>query len=131
MSLEKQQPRDGFSLVEVIVAIVVLSFGLLAMAASTGYVYNQLRSTAFDTQRNLARQAAVEQVRGMFWDSVTTTVRTTTRGRYTVAFAAVAASSTNTVKTVRIVTTGPGYRSGKAVRHTVVDTARIQVIKPL
>jgi prepilin-type N-terminal cleavage/methylation domain-containing protein len=131
MSLEQKKSRDGFSLVEVIVAMVVLSFGLLAMAASTGYVYNQLRSTAFDTQRNLARQAAVEQVRGMFWNDLTTTPQTTTRGRYTVTFVTVAAASTNMVKTVRIVTTGPGYRSGKAVRQTVVDTARIQVVRPL
>ena len=130
MSVKQQQSREGFSLVEVIIAIVVLSFGLLAMASSTGYVYNQLRSSAFDTQRNLARQAAIEQVRGMFWDSVTTTARTTTRGRYTVTFAATAAS-TSMVKRVRVITTGPGYRSGKAVRQTVVDTASIQVMKPL
>ena len=129
MSLEQQKSRDGFSLVEVIVAIVVLSFGLLAMAASTGYVYNQLRSTAFDTQRNLARQATVEQVRGMFWDSIPSTARTVVRGRYTITYRATISNSM--VKTVRIITTGPAYRSGKAVRQTVSDTASIRVMKPL
>lgn len=130
MSLEQQNSRGGFSLVEIIVAMVVLSFGLLAMAASTGYVYNQLRSSAFDTQRNLARQATIEQVRGMFWDSIPTTARTTTRGRYTVTYIALN-TSTTTVKNVSVITTGPGYRSGKAVRQTVVDTASIRVMRPL
>jgi prepilin-type N-terminal cleavage/methylation domain-containing protein len=129
MSLEQQNSRGGFSLVEIIVAMVVLSFGLLAMAASTGYVYNQLRSSAFDTQRNLARQAAIEQVRGMFWDSIPSTARTQTRGRYNVTY--VALNTTGTVKTVRFITTGPGYRSGKAVRQTVTDTANIRVVRPL
>src|SRR5687768_16881514 len=55
--------QGGFSLVEVVIAIMVLSFGLLAMAASTGYVASQLRSSVFDTQRNLARQRIVEQLR--------------------------------------------------------------------
>jgi Tfp pilus assembly protein PilV len=53
---EANNNPGGFSLVEVVVAILVLSFGLLAMAASTGYVATQLRSTTWDTQRNLARQ---------------------------------------------------------------------------
>jgi prepilin-type N-terminal cleavage/methylation domain-containing protein len=131
MSLKQQQSRDGFSLVEVIVAMLVLSFGLVAMAASTGYVYNQLRSTAFDTQRNLARQAAIEQVRGMFWNNIPTTAVSTTRGRYTVSYVALP-SSTSTVKTVRVITSGPAYRAGgKGTRQTVVDTASIQVMKPL
>lgn len=123
------QPKDGFSLVEVIVAILVLSFGLLTMAASTGYVYNQLRSTAFDTQRNLARQAATEQIRGMFWDSIPTTARTMTRGRYTIVYRA--SLPTNMVKLVTVITVGPGYRTGKAVRQTVADTASFEVVKPL
>jgi prepilin-type N-terminal cleavage/methylation domain-containing protein len=123
------QPKDGFSLVEVIIAMLVLSFGLLTMAASTGYVYNQLRSTAFDTQRNLARQGAVEQIRGMFWDSIPTTARTMTRGRYTIVYRATLPSTM--VKRVTLITVGPGYRSGKAVRQTVADTASFQVVKPL
>jgi prepilin-type N-terminal cleavage/methylation domain-containing protein len=129
MSLEQQNSRGGFSLVEIIVAMVVLSFGLLAMAASTGYVYNQLRSSAFDTQRNLARQATIEQVRGMFWNDIPSTAQTQTRGRYTVSF--MATNATSTVKTVRVITTGPGYRSGRAVRQIVVDTASIRVMRPL
>ena len=60
---EANNNPGGFSLVEVVVAILVLSFGLLAMAASTGYVATQLKSTTWDTQRNLARQQVIEQLK--------------------------------------------------------------------
>lgn len=120
---------NGFSLVEVIVAMMVLTFGLLAMAASTGYVFNQLRSTAFDTQRQLARQQVVEQMRGMFWDSIPSTARTTTVGRYTMTYQGTMV--VNGIKRVRIITQGPAYRARRGARTTVSDTINVDVVRPI
>ena len=120
---------NGFSLVEVIVAMMVLTFGLLAMAASTGYVFNQLRSTAFDTQRQLARQQVVEQMRGMFWDSIPSTAQTTTVGRYTMIYQGTTIA--NGIKQVRIITQGPAYRARQGARTTVSDTINVDVVRPI
>ena len=120
---------NGFSLVEVVVAMVVLTFGLLAMAASTGYVYNQLRNTGFDTQRMLAKQQVVEQLRGMFWADISTTAVTRTVGRYTITHQW--SGGTSVVKSVRIITSGPAYYGINGATRTIgVDTMRIEIVKP-
>jgi len=118
--------REGFSLVEIIVAIMILSFGLLAMASSTGYVSTQLRSSAFDTQRNLARNQIIEQLRGTFWSSVVGGSQTV--GRYTITISV--ATPNSVLKRVNVITSGPAYRSGRGARVTIVDTAVIQIVRP-
>ena len=124
---------DGFSLVEIIAAIMILSFGLLTMAASTTYVTAQLRSASFDTQRNLARQQVMEQLRGTFYDSVNTNTTGLAVGRYRVTWNVTIPSANNPIKEVRVITRGPAYRptrTNKAVRSTVTDTAFVEIVRP-
>ena len=129
MSQTPKSNQNGFSLVEIIVAMMVLSFGLLAMAASTGYVFNQLRSTSWDSHRMLAKQEMVEQLRGMFWTDIpTTTAATTTIGQYSMSY--LATMPTTFTKRVRIITSGPGYRMGTGTQTTVVDTTTVVVTRP-
>src|SRR5207253_859446 len=85
--------REGFSLVEIIVAMVILTFGMLAMAASTGYIAGQLRSSAFDTKRNIARQQVIEQLRGTFFASIATNSTGLGVGPYTVTWTLVTSSA--------------------------------------
>lgn len=120
--------QDGFSLVEVVIAIMVLSFGLLAMAASTGYVATQLRSTTFDTQRNLARQRVAEQLRSTIFTNVTTNTTGQTVGRYTVRWNVTNVNAAQ--RRVQIITAGPAYRAGQGARTTVTDTATIVIVSP-
>lgn len=63
-------PRDGFSLVEVIVALVVLTIGLLAMAATTGHVITRVRMSGLDTERAVATQQVVEWLRAQPFNAV-------------------------------------------------------------
>ena len=121
--------REGFSLIEVIAAIMILSFGLLVMAASTGYVAAQMRSTAFDTERNLLRQKAVEQVRSTNFNNLQTQAWITS-GLYSVRWRVTNTSSE--LKQVVIITRGPAYRASGdgAVRTTVQDSATITVMSP-
>ena len=126
---ENTSARGGFSLVEIIAAIMILSCGLLAMAASTTYVSAQLRSTSFDTQRTLARQQVMEQLRGTFFANVATNSTGQTVGRYTV-FWVVSEPATN-VKSVSVITRGPAYRSQRTgARTTVTDTAVFEITAP-
>jgi Tfp pilus assembly protein PilV len=125
----KTTRRGGFSMVEVVIAIMVLSFGLLAMAASTGYVAAQLRSSVFDTQRNLARQRTVELLRSTVFQNVTTNTAGQTVGRYTVRWNVTNVSAMQ--RNVQIITVGPAYRAGRGSRATVTDTSTITIVSPL
>lgn len=55
--------RDGFSLVEVLVATVILAVGFLAMAATTGAVLNRIRGAGLETERAAAVQQITERLR--------------------------------------------------------------------
>lgn len=125
---ERTKNREGFSLVEIVVAMMILTCGLLAMAASTTYISSQMRSTTFDTQRNLARQQVIEQLKGTFFASVTTNTTGLSVGRYTVTWAV--ASPNSAMKQVTVITSGPAYRAGAGSRTTVVDTALIDIVSP-
>ena len=119
----------GFSLVEVVVAILVLSFGLLAMAASTGYVATQLRSTTWDMQRNMARQQIIEQLKATVFANVNTNTTGQAVGPYTVRWNVTNVSSAE--RRVQIITTGPAYRtSNRRTMTTIVDTASITIASP-
>lgn len=126
----KAQNREGFSLVEIIVAMLILSFGLLAMAASSAYVFGQIRSNAFDTQRNLARQQVIEQLRGTFFSNIATNSTGLSVGRYVVTWTVT--QPTSAVKRLNVITSGPAYgrTSSKASRVTVVDTAQVEIVSP-
>ena len=127
---EANNNSGGFSLVEVVVAILVLSFGLLAMAASTGYVATQLRSTTWDTQRNLARQQVIEQLRATVFANITQNTAGQAIGPYTVRWNVTNVSAAQ--RRVEIITTGPAYRSSanRRTMSTIVDTAIVNIARP-
>jgi len=57
------KPRAGFTLVEVVVAIVILTTGLLAVAAGSGSVYRMLGSGHRSTAAAGVAQARLERLR--------------------------------------------------------------------
>lgn len=122
--------RGGFSLVEIIAAIMILSTGLLAMAASMTFIAAQLRSSSFDTQRNLARQQVIEQLRGTFFDNVTTSSTGVSVGQYTVRWN-VTPLAGNAIRRVQLITRGPAYRSQRQGARTIVqDTVMFEIVNP-
>ena len=64
--------RDGVGLIEVIIGILILAVGILAMAASTTFVQVQLWSADMRTERSVARQQVLEELRAAPFDSVAT-----------------------------------------------------------
>ena len=126
-----QQPRsgqNGFSLVEILIATMVMTFGLLAMASSTAYVSAQLKSTTYETQRTQAKERIVEQLRATPWVNISTRTSALSVDRYSVTWNVTTNSLT---KTVSLFTSGPAYRGkSKGMRTTVIDTMVFDIVSP-
>ena len=120
--------RSGMGLLEVIVALIILTVGVLAMAASTTFVQMQLWSADLRTERSVARQQVVEALRADPFDSIQTRVQgdAVTRGRYTLWWDA--ASLQWELKEVQVYTRGPAIVNGQ--RQTgVVDTMTFRIAR--
>ena len=126
--MKQNANANGFSLVEVIVAIVVLAVGMLAMAASTGYISAQIRSSSFSTQRMMAREEVIERLRAQPFDNITTNATAQVVGRYSMTWTVT--SVNNYLKNVLVIASGPAYRLGTGARTNVVDTVAVRISKP-
>ena len=56
--------RGGFTLVELVIALVVLTIGMVGMAAAAGYATTEAHSSSMRTQRTAAIEAVLEELRG-------------------------------------------------------------------
>ena len=69
--IRRDQGRSGFSLVELIVAVIILSIGVLSMAGTSIWVVRQITLSRLHTERAVARQSAIETIRaGTFANAV-------------------------------------------------------------
>lgn len=121
--------RDGFSLIEVIVSLLILSVGVLAMAASTGYILSLVHQSTFRTERNVAVREVSEQLRAADWSNIDATCasNTFTVGNYTVT--CTTAQPSLHLKEVSLTSVGPGY-AGAAIEQ-VTETTAIILAEPL
>jgi len=94
----------GFTLVEMIAAILILAIGLLGLAGTTGYVVRQTALGDATTERSMALQTVVETLRARPFASVGSGTRTI--GSFAVSWSV--AANTGDVMTVEVVTVGPG-----------------------
>ena len=62
--------RAGFSMVEVIIAIIILAIGILGLAGSTAYIVRQITFSDLLTERSVAFQTAIDRLQAMPYDSV-------------------------------------------------------------
>jgi Tfp pilus assembly protein PilV len=125
MTDERQAIPGGFTLVEVIVAIFVLSTGILAMAASTGYIFAQLKDAGGRTERAFATQQVVEELRAIPVSSSLPQDPVRRVGRFTVSWRVVSAASQYRV--LEIETVGPGFVSGRGLVDDLPDTTYISL----
>ncbi|MBI4408662.1 MAG: prepilin-type N-terminal cleavage/methylation domain-containing protein [Gemmatimonadetes bacterium] len=123
-------PRGGFSIVEIIIAMVILSFGLLAMAAATGYIGSEIRLADVRTERIAALQHQAEILRtqgstpqGYIDLAARAQGSAETVGRFTIWWDV--QSPADNMKEVWLYSQGPAFRDGAwqtAVRDTFVVT---------
>lgn len=119
----------GFSMVEVIIAIVVLAVGVLGMAGTTAYIVRQITLADVMTERSVALQTVIERVQSIPFASVGS--GSDSVGVFAVSWSTVAESSTS--RLVTVVTTGPGLTTspGNAfpfLGPNVADTFEYRVI---
>lgn len=117
-------------MVEVIVAIVILAFGLLAMAGTTGVVVRQVTLADVSTERAVALQTTLERLQSLPYDSVVT--GSATEGIFGVEWTVVAPAKQ--WKVVQVITTGPGIKTtptgGPMLYNRVPDTFTYRIIRP-
>ena len=122
----------GFSLVELVMAVVVLAFGVVGLATTTLVITRQLTLAEVTTARVTTIQSVMERIRATSYDSLSA-------GGDTIG--AMVVSWTTTVNTaqdkaVRIVTVGPGQAPISATQSTpmlsssVADTVFYRVLRP-
>ena len=124
--------RSGFSMVEVIIAIVILAFGLLGMAGTTAVVIRQISLADVATERAAALQTTIERLRAAAWNSLTTTLASGTDsvGIFQVTWTSVSPSGQWAV--FEIVTLGPGMDSGGGfpqLTSNVADTFTYRILR--
>lgn len=121
--------RDGFGLIEVIIAMLILTVGVLAMGASTGYILNQVRASEFRTERVTNVRGAAERLHAMTWEDLTTTACPTTvvsTDRYEVRCELTVSGN---LARVRLISEGPAYVGGR-LRVDAVDTTVMSIARP-
>lgn len=120
-----QVDRGGFTLVEVMVAMLVLTTGILAMAASTGFIFNRLKESGGRTERALVIQQVADSLRSAQSEAVLTPRSNQRVGRYSVSWQVDPVS--NRLDRVTIVTVGPGFVSGQGMVPNLTDTTHISL----
>lgn len=130
MTTARQQP--GFSLVEVIIAMMILSVGVLAMGASTGHVMAQIQAAELRTERMGAVRETAELLRSTDWGSLEAacTSASDNFGTENYSVACTVDQAEKDLKRVEMITVGPGFRSGRFAT-TVADTFTISIARPL
>ena len=122
----------GFSMIELVMAVVVLAFGVAGLASTTLFITRQLTLAEMTTARVTAIQSVMEEMRAIPYDSID--AGGDTIGPLVVSWTATV--NTAQVKAVRIVTVGPGQASISATQSTamlsssVADTVFYRVLRP-
>ena len=129
MGTERSSARGGFTMVEVIIAIIILTLGVMGMAGTTMLVVRQVTLARVMTERSVALQSVVERVQAMNYDNVAT--GSDSLGVFRMTWSST--SETSQSKLVRIITVGPGVKTAGAgfpvLTTGVADTFNYRVIR--
>jgi len=126
---EHHRSQAGFSLVELIFAVVILAVGMLGLGGTTAYLTRQATLADLQTERSAALMAAVERVRAMDYDNIASSIDSI--GLYEVRIYVASAAQ---AKALAIVTIGPGLASNGTgmpiLEPFVADTFTYSILKP-
>jgi len=125
---DEQDPRAGFSLLEVVVSMVIMAYGVLGLAGATMYTVREVSVSELNSKRAGAVQFAVETIRSQPFDLIAT--GSDTLGVFVVEWAATTVGNS---KLLEVVSTGPGVvvtAQGPIISPTATDTLEFRVVKP-
>ena len=119
--------KDGFTIVEVLIAIVILAVGMLALATTSIFATTQVKIADMKTERSLAVQEVVEQLRAGPFTSVVNRAFSngTTAGSYRVWWTVTPINGN--LRRVDVFTRGPGYISGQGWTGLDTDTFTVEI----
>jgi prepilin-type N-terminal cleavage/methylation domain-containing protein len=120
--------RDGFTIVEVIIAVVILAVGLLGVGGTTVLVVKQTTLADVTTERTAVLQSAIEELRALPYDSVV--AGADTLGPFMVSWTV---TDYGQWRDVVFVTEGPGLSQAEgfpALSPSVPDTFSYRIIRP-
>ena len=124
--------RAGFSLIELVMSLVVLAFGVVGLATTSLFITRQLTWAEITTARATATRSAIERIRSTPYDSIGPGGDTT--GAMVVSWTVTATTSQTT--TLDLVTLGPGLASISAgqsspmLSSAVADTLVYTLLRP-
>lgn len=121
-------PRAGFTIIEVILAMVVLAVGLLGTAGTTLLLVRQTTLADVATERAVALQGTIEGLRSIPFDSVRS--GSDSIGAFEISWTV--GRESLRWKGVDIVTTGPGLQAGDGfptIAQSVPDTFSYRIIR--
>ncbi len=121
--------RSGFSIIELLVALLILSVGILAMGGSTGYIMSQIRLSQVRTERMTAVREAAEIIRGTEWNGISGLCADSTFHMNDFDVSCSVTSAAGNLLRVQLVSSGPGYQAGRFLPD-VEETVAIAIAQP-
>lgn len=122
--------RRGFTIVEVVIALIVLTVGVLGLAGTTAYIVRQVTLADVMTKRAAAFQTTIDHLQALPYANVTS--GSDSVGDYSVQWTAVDDGSQSRI--VTIVTVGPGLTTVAGafpyLASQVADTFKFRVLRP-
>ena len=114
--------REGFTLIEVLIAMVIMTVGLLAMAGLTAFITLQLRVSQMRAERMTALQQRIEWLRSTDYATLATRAKADadTAGDFIVWWNATSLGANLTE--LQLYTEGPGYLQDVGWSNEVQDT---------
>ena len=110
--MKNRHSNGGFTIVEVLIAIVILAVGMLALATTSIFATTQVKVADLKTEQSLAVQQIVEMLRSRPYANLANRAEGSAEnvGSYDVWWTVT--PTTRFHSRVVLFTKGPGYRSG-------------------
>lgn len=119
--------RSGFTIVEVLIAIVILAVGMLALATTSIFATTQVRVADLKTEQSLAVQQMVEYLRSMPYDSLATRAEADAEAVGSFEVWWTVDPQNGFLSRVYLFTEGPGYQNGIGWNPAVRDTFVVEI----
>ena len=122
--------RNGFSIIELIVAVVVLAVGVLGFAGTTTYLNRQATVSELRAERARATANVLERLRTLPFDSIRPGADSV--GQYQFTWTV---QDYFSAKVATVIVQGPGHAPARAgslpmIIHNLTDTVTYRVPRP-